>query len=133
MGYATHGILDCFTAYGTSIFWPFSDVRIALDWIAVVDPWVTVPALALVVLAGYTKDVRSAVTAATWMLWYLGFGFIQHERAADAGLALAHGMPADIHRPSWKSSQRSVACLSGKYCTSIKTTTMWMRCVPVPI
>lgn len=88
-GYATHGILDCFTAYGTSIFWPFSDVRIAWDWIAVVDPLFTVPALVLVVLAGYTRDMRPAVTAAAWMLLYLGFGFIQHERAEGAGLALA--------------------------------------------
>jgi inner membrane protein len=29
LGYATHALLDACTTYGTMLFWPFSDVRIA--------------------------------------------------------------------------------------------------------
>ena len=28
MGYATHGLLDSCTSYGTQLFWPFSDARL---------------------------------------------------------------------------------------------------------
>ena len=34
----THPILDCFTTYGTQIFLPFSDYRVAFNVISVADP-----------------------------------------------------------------------------------------------
>ena len=34
----THSLLDCFTAYGTQLFSPFSDYRVAFNTISVVDP-----------------------------------------------------------------------------------------------
>ena len=39
----THMLLDTFTAYGTQLFLPFSDRRLGLDSINVVDPIYTVP------------------------------------------------------------------------------------------
>lgn len=39
----THVLLDAFTAYGTQLFLPFSDHRVSLDSIAIVDPIYTVP------------------------------------------------------------------------------------------
>lgn len=39
----THSILDNFTSYGTQFFWPFSDYRVALNTIFVIDPLYTVP------------------------------------------------------------------------------------------
>ena len=41
----THPILDSFTPYGTQLFLPFSDYRVALNNIAVVDPLYTLPLL----------------------------------------------------------------------------------------
>ncbi|RMG60748.1 MAG: metal-dependent hydrolase, partial [Calditrichaeota bacterium] len=41
----THPLLDCFTAYGTSLLWPFSSLRISWNTIFVVDPLYTVPLL----------------------------------------------------------------------------------------
>src|SRR5262245_40166851 len=38
IGYATHALLDAFTSYGTQLFWPFSNYRVAWDWIGIVDP-----------------------------------------------------------------------------------------------
>ncbi len=46
----THPLLDCFTAYGTQLFWPFSRYRIAWNTIFVIDPFYSVP-FALSVLA----------------------------------------------------------------------------------
>ena len=51
LGYATHGLIDACTSYGTLIFWPFSDVRVAWNNISVVDPLFTIPILVLVFAA----------------------------------------------------------------------------------
>jgi len=47
----THPILDCFTTYGTSLYLPFSNERVAWNWISIVDPIYTVPFLTLVIIA----------------------------------------------------------------------------------
>ncbi len=39
----THMLLDAFTAYGTQLFLPFSNSRVGLDSINVVDPLYTIP------------------------------------------------------------------------------------------
>lgn len=46
----THPMLDCCTAYGTQIFQPFSDFRVAFNNISVVDPIYTLPFLICVIV-----------------------------------------------------------------------------------
>ncbi|WP_411766956.1 metal-dependent hydrolase [Winogradskyella sp. A3E31] len=41
----THPILDCFTPYGTQLFSPISDYRVAFNTISVADPFYTIPFL----------------------------------------------------------------------------------------
>jgi inner membrane protein len=48
--FSTHILLDCFTNYGTQIFWPFSDLRVAWNSIFIIDPLYTVPLLACVLI-----------------------------------------------------------------------------------
>ena len=38
LGYATSGLLDACTSYGTHLLWPFNDERIAWSIIAIIDP-----------------------------------------------------------------------------------------------
>lgn len=47
----THPLLDCFTAYGTQIFQPFSEHRATWNTISVADPLYTLPFLLLLILA----------------------------------------------------------------------------------
>ncbi len=55
----THPLLDAFTAYGTQLFVPFSDYRVAFNVVAIVDPIYTVPFLAAVILAAtMARDSR---------------------------------------------------------------------------
>lgn len=57
----THIILDCFTTYGTQIFQPFSDYRVILGSIFIIDPLYTVPLLMGLVVALWvrqTSDLR---------------------------------------------------------------------------
>lgn len=41
----THIILDCFTAYGTQVFSPFSNYRVAFNSISIIDPLYSLPLL----------------------------------------------------------------------------------------
>ena len=55
----THPLLDAFTAYGTQLFAPFSDYRVAFNTISVVDPLYTVPfILSLLGAAMFLKTHR---------------------------------------------------------------------------
>jgi len=51
LGYATAGLLDACTSYGTHLLWPFSDTRIAWSIIAIVDPLFSLILLVAVILA----------------------------------------------------------------------------------
>ncbi len=66
----THPILDCFTMYGTELFAPFSDARIAWATISVADPLYTVPFLVCLLVAA-----RHHKTSNKRRFWnYLGIG-----------------------------------------------------------
>ena len=45
LAFFTHIVLDCFTAYGTQVFLPFSNERVAFNTISVADPLYTIPFL----------------------------------------------------------------------------------------
>ncbi len=89
LGYGTHGLLDAATSYGTMLFWPFSDVRVAGNIISIIDPLFTLPLLILVLLAGFRRKRRYALLGLLWMGLYLGFGAVQNYRAERAGQELA--------------------------------------------
>ncbi|MGI9328595.1 MAG: metal-dependent hydrolase [Pseudomonadales bacterium] len=88
-GYATHGLLDACTSYGTQLFWPFSDQRISWNNVSVVDPLFTLPVLGLTLWGIWRKRRGFAVLAMAWGLAYLVVGVLQHARVRDASLALA--------------------------------------------
>lgn len=89
LGYATHGVLDACTSYGTQLFWPFSDHRVAWNNVSVVDPLFTLPLLGLVIAAALARSRRLAIGGAVWALLYLLVGVAQNHRAEAAGAALA--------------------------------------------
>lgn len=89
LGYGTHGLLDACTTYGTQLLWPFADTRIAWNNVSVVDPVLTLPALALVWLAVANKRALFARMALAWILGYLLLGVVQRERAEAIGYQLA--------------------------------------------
>jgi inner membrane protein len=60
IGYASHGPLDALTSYGTVLFWPFSNLRVSLDTISIIDPLFTFP-LALGLIWTLAFNQRKAV------------------------------------------------------------------------
>lgn len=89
LGYASHGLLDACTSYGTQLFWPFSDMRIAWDIISIIDPLFTLPVMFLVIAGVATGRQWFPRAALVYGLMYLSFGHFQHGRALDALESLA--------------------------------------------
>jgi len=98
LGYASHGLLDACTSYGTVLFWPFSSERIAWDLISVVDPLFTIPLIGFVCLGASKGRPVFAAIGIGWCLCYLGLGLVQRERAVAvaANLAAARGHDPEV-------------------------------------
>ena len=104
LGYATHGLLDACTSYGTLLFWPFSNERITWNNISIVDPLLTIPALILVLLAINTNRPRTSFFAVGWIVSYLALGFVQYERALSSARQLAQSRGHNAERVTLKPS-----------------------------
>lgn len=65
--FGTHILLDCCTAYGTQVFQPFSNARIAFDNIAVADPAYTLPFLICVLIMAFMRRNTKARTIVNWV------------------------------------------------------------------
>ncbi|HSA58580.1 MAG TPA: metal-dependent hydrolase [bacterium] len=89
-GYATHGLLDACTSYGTMLLWPFSTARISWDCVSIVDPVFSGALIAGVVWAQWKRRPRAAVLALLFCLAYLGLGEIQNRRGEAAQREILH-------------------------------------------
>lgn len=90
LGYASHGLLDAFTSYGTQLYWPFSDTRVAWNSISIIDPLFTIPILLLLLVMLVKKSKAVGYLMASYAVIYLGIGSIQEQRATNVAYVLAH-------------------------------------------
>ena len=88
-GYATHGLLDACTSYGTQLLWPFSDERVSWNNISVVDPFLTVPVIIFIIIAILRKNKFISFLGIIYIFLFLGLGVFQKNRAEEAGKYLA--------------------------------------------
>lgn len=88
MGYSFSGVLDACTSYGTHLFWPLSDERVAFNIISIVDPVFTLVLLITLVMSLRIK--RRPVSRAGLLLAaiYMSLGYVQLQRA--------HGVATDL-------------------------------------
>lgn len=70
----THPLLDCFTTYGTQLFNPFTDYRVAFNTIAVADPFYTVPFLICVIAVSYFTRSNERRRRLAW--WGIGISSV---------------------------------------------------------
>lgn len=103
-GFSLSGVLDALTSYGTMLFWPFSEQRVALNLIAIVDPVFTG-----ILLAGLLLGIK---LPARWIAWgalllcatYLVFAVVQQQRAQGvmAGVinARSHAPQQQVVKPT---------------------------------
>lgn len=85
MGVGSHILLDLLTSYGTMIFAPFSDWRVSLPAVFIIDPWFTlIIALGLVLARG--RHLRLAArTGLVLGSLYMAMAVQMHFTAMDLG------------------------------------------------
>lgn len=94
LAFATHVLLDCFTVYGTQIFWPLPTPPVMWSTIFIIDPAYSLPLLAGVVSAlllhrmprGHRLNAVGLALSCLYLLWSVG-AKLYVERAVHASLA----------------------------------------------
>ena len=90
IGFATHGLLDACTSYGTQLLWPFTDERISWNYISVVDLFLTIPVILAIIFAIIMKNKYITLFGIAYILVYLTFGAYQENRAQFVGKSIAN-------------------------------------------
>ena len=104
LAYATHGLLDACTSYGTQLLWPFSNARIAWNTVSIIDPLFTLPIIVFIALAVIKKNNRYARFGFAYAVVFLCLGMFQYQRAETALHELAHQRGHVIERTHIKPS-----------------------------
>ena len=89
IGYGTHGLLDACTTYGTAIFWPFTNDRIALSIISIIDPLFTIPTILFFIICVLKSSSIFANLGFLWMISYLLLGAFNQQTAIKLGHQIA--------------------------------------------
>lgn len=121
VGYATHGLLDAFTSYGTLLLWPISYQRISWDIIAIVDPLFTIPLILGIVWSVTHQDQKGVLFGLLFAGFFLLFNGIQHHRALqsirtlaaqqDLNLTSIRAMPELASSVYWRVIAKNNRCL----------------------
>ena len=117
LGYATHGLLDACTTYGTQLLWPFTNERVAWNTISIIDPIFTLPILFLILLAVIKNKKVYSYAAFSWIIMYSSLGFIQKDRAEEIGKKLAQSRGHKIMKIEAKPSFANIIVWKTIYTT----------------
>jgi len=70
--WCTHVLIDCFTVYGTSVFWPFSETRVAFNHIFIIDPLYTLPLVISLIWLAFYRTKKQQAKRTRVLRWGLG-------------------------------------------------------------
>lgn len=80
LGFLTHGLLDSFTSYGTMLFWPFSEERVAYNIISIIDPLFTIPLLIFLIASNVYKSNLFTRIGLLVCCFYLSMGLFINKK-----------------------------------------------------
>lgn len=112
VGYATHGLLDALTSFGTLLFWPWSYTRVSWDIISIVDPLVTLPLILGTTASVIHQQQKWVIMGLLFVCGIFILNAFQHQRTMKAvqlfakkeNLALTQikSMPALARSTHWR-------------------------------
>jgi inner membrane protein len=77
----SHQVLDLITSYGTVALYPFSRTRFYLDWVFIIDLFLTGIILLSLIFSRHRKSDRAARVGLVIASAYIGFCVVNHEVA----------------------------------------------------
>jgi inner membrane protein len=121
IGFATHGLLDALTSYGTVLFWPFSELRVSWDIIAIVDPMFTIPLFFGTAWSVIYQEQKGVIIGLLCASLLLIVNTVQHHRALQSMQTFAtqqklpltniRAMPNLASSTSWRIIAKNNNCL----------------------
>lgn len=81
LGYATHGLLDAATSYGTLLYWPFSMTRVHWDIIFIIEPFFTFPLVIGTCYCVVFQRKRALVIGLSAACAFMSLSALQHFRS----------------------------------------------------
>jgi inner membrane protein len=96
--WSTHVLLDCFTVYGTSVLWPFSEHRIAFNNLFIIDPLYTLPLIVTLIWLAFLRTKKQLPKRRKLNAWGLGLSTGYVVLSLLAKWAASAGFDADLHR-----------------------------------
>ncbi len=96
--WSTHVLIDCFTVYGTSVLWPFSDTRVAFNHLFIIDPLYTLPLLVTLVWLAFLRKKKQLPKRRRLLAWGLGLSTGYVGVSVLAKFAADAGFEADLAR-----------------------------------
>lgn len=121
LGYMLSGLLDACTSYGTQLFWPFSNQRVAWSLVSIVDPIFTGVLIVALFMAIKMKLLIFVRFGLALCFVYLIFSSFQSKAASEIVARLAEDRGHHIERSIIKPTLgnvilwRSVYFSDGKY------------------
>lgn len=96
--WSTHVLLDCFTVYGTSVLWPFTEKRVAFNNLFIIDPLYTLPLLVTLIWLAFLRTKKQYPKRRKLCWWGLGLSTGYVCLSLLAKWAASAGFDADLHR-----------------------------------
>ncbi len=98
LGYSLSGVLDACTSYGTHLFWPVINERIAWNLISIIDPVFTLTLMLAVIFSFRKYNFKIARWGLLLATVYMSIGWLQLQRAETALFELAEQRQHRIER-----------------------------------
>ena len=83
LGYFSHGLLDACTSYGTVLFWPFSDFRVGLNIISIIDPVFTGIIFIFFLISVVRNSLLTIRIGLFLSIFHLSFNFIKYQQVKE--------------------------------------------------
>lgn len=98
LAWFTHVLIDCFTVYGTSVYWPFSQSRVAFNNIFIVDPLYTLPLVVSLVWLVFLRSKKQQAKRTRLLKWGLGLSCAYIVFSVGMKFLVSAAFDADLKR-----------------------------------
>lgn len=96
--WSTHVLIDCFTVYGTSVWWPFPAKRVALNHLFIIDPLFTAPMLVALIWLAFLRTKKQLPQRRRLNAWGLGISAAYALLSVGLKFVSSAGFDSDLAR-----------------------------------
>lgn len=96
--WSTHVLIDCFTVYGTSVFWPFWNYRVGFNHLFIIDLAYTLPMLVALVWLAFLRTKKELPKRRRLNAWGLGISTAYAALSVAMKFTASAGFEEDLKR-----------------------------------